>query len=79
MTSSFQMPRRAFLAATALSATAAQLAAITPAFAQPAGALKRLEPLKSIEANGLSMGYFEAGPANGAPVILLHGWPYDIH
>ncbi|MDH6170752.1 hypothetical protein M2282_005930, partial [Variovorax boronicumulans] len=71
MTSSFQLPRRTFLTATALSAAAAQLAAVTPAFAQSAGALKRLEPLKSIEANGLNIGYFEAGPANGAPVILL--------
>ena len=27
----------------------------------------------------LNVGYAEAGPANGPPVILLHGWPYDIH
>ena len=27
----------------------------------------------------LSVGYVEAGPPNGVPVILLHGWPYDIH
>ena len=27
----------------------------------------------------LSVGYAELGPADGAPVILLHGWPYDIH
>ena len=26
-----------------------------------------------------SIGYAEAGPADGTPVILLHGWPYDIH
>src|SRR5271166_5186491 len=36
-------------------------------------------PLKQIEAGVLDIGYAEAGPANGAPVILLHGWPYDIH
>jgi pimeloyl-ACP methyl ester carboxylesterase len=36
-------------------------------------------PLKQIEAGPLSVGYAEAGPADGAPVILLHGWPYDIH
>jgi pimeloyl-ACP methyl ester carboxylesterase len=36
-------------------------------------------PLKQIEAGSLSVGYAEAGPPNGAPVILLHGWPYDIH
>lgn len=79
MTSSLQLPRRSFLAAAALGAAAAQLAALTPAFAQAAGAPRRLEPLKSIDAGTLGIGYYEAGPADGAPVILLHGWPYDIH
>ena len=27
----------------------------------------------------MNVGYAEVGPANGRPVILLHGWPYDIH
>ena len=36
-------------------------------------------PLKQIEAGHLNTGYAEAGPANGSPVILLHGWPYDIY
>src|SRR4051794_40573816 len=35
--------------------------------------------LKQIDAGVLNVGYVEAGPANGMPVILLHGWPYDIH
>ena len=35
--------------------------------------------LKQIDASLLNVGYAEAGPADGAPVILLHGWPYDIH
>lgn len=34
---------------------------------------------KQIPAGALSVGYVEAGPAYGTPVILLHGWPYDIH
>lgn len=38
-----------------------------------------LGPIKQIKAGVLDVGYAEAGPANGAPVILLHGWPYDIY
>jgi pimeloyl-ACP methyl ester carboxylesterase len=36
-------------------------------------------PLKQIDAGLLNVGYAEAGPANGSPIILLHGWPYDIY
>src|SRR5579884_3108342 len=35
--------------------------------------------LKQIDAGTLSVGYAEAGPAERRTVILLHGWPYDIH
>jgi pimeloyl-ACP methyl ester carboxylesterase len=35
--------------------------------------------LKQIEAGVLDVGYAEAGPPDGRAVILLHGWPYDIH
>jgi pimeloyl-ACP methyl ester carboxylesterase len=38
-----------------------------------------LGTLKQINAGLLNVGYAEAGPANGRPIILLHGWPYDIH
>ncbi len=36
-------------------------------------------PVKQVDAGLLNVGYAEAGPPNGPVVILLHGWPYDIH
>jgi pimeloyl-ACP methyl ester carboxylesterase len=36
-------------------------------------------PLRQIDAGLLKVGYAEAGPVDGRPVVLLHGWPYDIH
>jgi len=36
-------------------------------------------PLKHVRAGVLDVAYAEMGPANGPVVILLHGWPYDIH
>lgn len=35
--------------------------------------------LKRIEAGVLEIAYFENGPSNGTPVVLLHGFPYDVH
>src|SRR5204862_2961639 len=50
------------------------------AAATPAGSAKSsFGPLKQVDAGLLNMGYAEAGPVHGAPVILLHGWPYDIY
>jgi pimeloyl-ACP methyl ester carboxylesterase len=35
--------------------------------------------LKQVEAGALNVGYVETGPASGPAVLLLHGWPYDVH
>src|SRR5262245_54417811 len=83
--------RRRFLATSAMTIAAAQFGMIDSAAAQsskanPAG-VPTIKPgtntsfasLKQIDAGLLNVGYAEAGPNNGPPVILLHGWPYDIH
>jgi len=80
-----QRRRRFFGAAAATVATAqlglsavahAQTIAATPA---PASSAAGFTSIKQIDAGVLNIGYAELGPANGKPVILLHGWPYDIH
>src|SRR5215216_5889955 len=38
-----------------------------------------MKGMKQIDAGVLNIGYAEAGPTDGPAVILLHGWPYDIH
>lgn len=76
--------RRDFARLGALAVGAGTLAACTAGTsraqgAPPAAPTHRLGPVKQIDAGDLSIGYTEAGPADGVPVILLHGWPYDIH
>ena len=43
------------------------------------GTSSLLASLKQVDAGVLNVGYAEVGPDNGPVVILLHGWPYDIH
>jgi pimeloyl-ACP methyl ester carboxylesterase len=51
-----------------------------PAVSAPhAPSSKRLEPLKQVDAGVLNIAYYEAGRADGPAVMLMHGFPYDIH
>src|SRR5271155_4867721 len=83
-------PRRRFIGAAAMTVAAAQFGMGGSADAQtgatkpnlPAikpGTNTTFAPLKQIDAGLLNVGYAEAGPADGPVVMLLHGWPYDIH
>jgi pimeloyl-ACP methyl ester carboxylesterase len=69
--------RRSVLAGGALALAATGLGLAGPARA--ADPLTGLYALKQVDAGLLSTGYAELGPADGKPVILLHGWPYDIY
>jgi pimeloyl-ACP methyl ester carboxylesterase len=80
------LDRRRLLGTLALTLAAAPFAVSGSAFAQsgsakPAGAggSTSFAELKQVDAGVLNIGYAEAGPADGPPVILLHGWPYDIY
>ena len=83
--------RRRFFGAAAVTLAATQFALRASAEAQTlaqngaekrpvkAGSNTSFPALKQINAGLLNVGYVETGPADGKPVILLHGWPYDIH
>lgn len=87
-------PRRQFLGAAATTFAAATLGALASAHGEPREPrrLARADgpaarprsnaafvSIKQIDAGLLNVGYAEAGPAKGPAVVLLHGWPYDIH
>ena len=78
--------RRRLLGTAVLSVAAAEFGMIGSAEAQAgkinpikSGTNTSFAPLKQIDAGVLSIGYAEAGPVDGPPVVLLHGWPYDIY
>src|SRR5215207_1626740 len=91
MSKAIDHDRRRFLGTAALTVAAAELGMIGSATAQASSARPQdalaieprsntsFGPLKQIDAGVLSVGYADAGPFDGPVVVLLHGWPYDIH
>jgi len=83
--------RRRFVGTAAMTIAAAQLGIFGSVNAQAGqtasasstsrkgGTNTSFGPLKQIDAGLLNISYAESGRANGPAVILLHGWPYDIH
>ncbi len=63
----------------AAGAVAASLPMAAHAAPLRAAAGPALPPVRQVDAGPLSIGYVEYGPADGKPVLLIHGWPYDIH
>jgi len=88
MSEQIDQNRRRFFGAAAVAIAAAPFVTLESASAQSdsarvtaikPGAHVPLGPIRQIDAGMLNVGYYETGPADGRPVVLLHGWPYDIH
>ncbi len=74
--------RRRMLGAAIVGAAAAELVPMSSAFLSAAvtgGTADSFAPLRRVVAGPVEVEYAELGPALGPAIILLHGWPYDIH
>lgn len=89
-TETIDLPRRRFFGTAAMTIAAAEFGGMAAAVAQSGTHASKLtaikggtntsfKSVKQINAGLLNVGYAEDGPSDGKPVVLLHGWPYDIH
>jgi pimeloyl-ACP methyl ester carboxylesterase len=89
MSAPFKYNRRRFLSTAAMTLAASGLAGLSGKGPGNKHSLDDIptnfmpnslfEKIKQIDAGPLNVGYAESGPATGSPVLLLHGWPYDIY
>jgi pimeloyl-ACP methyl ester carboxylesterase len=90
-TETIDVNRRRFVGTGAMIAAAAEFGLVRAAKAQ-SGQAHSTSPsasgmtsdapfgaLRQVDAGALNVGFVEAGPGDGPAVVLLHGWPYDIH
>lgn len=75
MTIETHIARRTLITSALAGATASLLFSVPARAAQPKG----FGPIRQARTTTLDIAYGEAGPPDGQPVLLLHGWPYDIH
>lgn len=66
-------------AAVAATLVAGSTAARATARISAPAAAKSMVSVQQVDAGVLNIGYVDLGPRNGPPILLLHGWPYDIH
>jgi hypothetical protein len=77
--------RRRHILGAAISGVAAMESTLTRSASAEAGtpararSSRRLEPLRHVDAGVLNIAYYEEGPVDGPVVMLLHGFPFDIH
>jgi pimeloyl-ACP methyl ester carboxylesterase len=88
---SHEISRRRFVSTAAVTVAAAPFGvralAVDPQLMASSTSIPKVLPasvrtfavLKQVDAGLLNVGYAEAGPKEGPAVLLLHGWPYDIH
>lgn len=70
-----KLMQQSLLATLMLTAAGSALAAAQT----PADYAAAFDQVKQVNAGVLNVGYVDIGPRDGEAVILLHGWPYDIH
>ncbi|WP_026615706.1 alpha/beta fold hydrolase [Ensifer aridi] len=89
MTGEINLPRRRFMGMAALTVAVAQLGTMGAARAQSANEVRipaitpgtntSFASIRQVDAGVLNVGYAELGAGDAPVVVLLHGWPYDIH
>lgn len=74
-----RLSRRSFLRSAAAAIATTEMSSLSRAAIKATDEPPPFDSIKQVGAGELHVGYHDLGPTDGPPVILLHGWPYDIH